>query len=220
MKLILRSKTDNNFISISIKTTEPYDSFFEKLKNDIKHPKTGTIILYDEQISSYDLAKIKRIFEKLEITDFQIYSNSRETISTGKSLKINSTFIKNKKDFDIDYNFTSTNKMEHTIYKGTVRSGNRISSNGDLYIVGDVNPGAIVSAKSNIYVWGKLLGIAAAGEDGNKNASIASLYLNPLQLRISEIIAVGPKEKPKNQHPEIAIIENQSIIIKPYILGS
>ena len=190
------------------------------MKNDIKHPKTGTIILFDEQISSYDLAKIKRIFEKLEITDFQIYSNSRETISTGKSLKINSTFIKNKKDFDIDYNFTSTNKMEHTIYKGTVRSGNRISSNGDLYVVGDVNPGAIVSAKSNIYVWGKLLGIAAAGEDGNKNASIASLYLNPLQLRISEIIAVGPKEKPKNQHPEIAIIENQSIIIKPYILGS
>ena len=112
MKLIIRSKTFNNFISISIKTTEPYDSCFEKLKNDIKHPKTGTIILYDEQISSYDLAKIKRIFEKLEITDFQIYSNSRETISTGKSLKINSTFIKNKKDFDIDYNFTSTNKME------------------------------------------------------------------------------------------------------------
>ena len=220
MKLILRSKTDNNFISISIKTTEPYDSFLEKLKNDLVHPTSGIIIIYDEQISSYDLAKIKRIFEKLQINNFKIYSNSRETISTAKFLKINSTFIKNKKDFENELNLNSTNKIEHTVYKGTVRSGNRISSNGDLYVAGDVNPGAIVSAKGNIYVWGKLLGIASAGEDGNTNASIASLYLNPLQLRISEIIAVGPKEKPKNQHPEIAVIENQTIIIKPYLIGT
>ena len=75
---------------------------------------------------------------------------------------------------------------------------------------------AIVSAKNNIYVWGKLLGIASAGKDGNKKSSIASLYLNPLQLRISDIIAVGPKEKPKNQYPEVAVLENQSIVIKPY----
>ena len=45
-------------------------------------------------------------------------------------------------------------------------------------IIGDVNPGAIVSYRKNIYLWGKLLGIAFAGKDGNNNDSIASLYLN------------------------------------------
>ena len=72
MKLILRSKTDNNFISISIKTTEPYDSFLEKLKNDLVHPTSGIIIIYDEQISSYDLAKIKRIFESMTCDDISV----------------------------------------------------------------------------------------------------------------------------------------------------
>ena len=56
------------------------------------------------------------------------------------------------------------------LHKGTVRSGDRISSNGDLFIMGDVNPGAIVSANNNVYVWGKLLGIAFAGKYGNGNA--------------------------------------------------
>ena len=109
-------------------------------------------------------------------------------------------------------------KKEDILHKGTVRSGDRISSNGNLCIIGDVNPGAIVSAKKNIYVWGKLLGIAFAGKGGDKNASITSLYLNPLQLRIANVIAIGPKEKPKNHYPEIALIDKQSIIIKPYFI--
>ena len=106
------------------------------------------------------------------------------------------------------------------LHKGTVRSGERISSNGNLCVIGDVNPGAIVSAKKNIYVWGKLLGIAFAGNDGNKKASIASLYLNPLQLRIADVIAIGPKDKPKNYYPEIAIVDKKTIIINPYIIES
>ena len=32
-------------------------------------------------------------------------------------------------------------------------------------------------------------------KNGNKNASIASLYLNPLQLRICEIVAIGTKRE-------------------------
>ena len=109
-------------------------------------------------------------------------------------------------------------KKEDILHEGTVRSGDRISSNGNLCIIGDVNPGAIVSAKKNIYVWGKLLGIAFAGVKGDNNAFIASLYLNPLQLRIADVIAIGPKDKPKNYYPEMAVIDNQTINIKPYII--
>ena len=79
-------------------------------------------------------------------------------------------------------------------------------------------PGVIVSAKKNIYVWGKLLGIAFEGKSGNKNASIASLYLNPLQLRIADLIAIGPKDKPKYFHLEVALIDEQMIIIKPHLI--
>ena len=220
MKIVLTSKKDKNFKSISIEASESYDKLLQKLKHALKPPMNGILITHDEKVSSYELAKIKNVSKKLQINDFRIYSNTRETILTAKSLKINSTFIKNQKDFKEESYINSIKQSRNIIHKGTIRSGNKISSNGDLCIIGDVNPGAIVSAKNNIYVWGRLLGVAAAGKDGNKNAFIASLYLNPLQLRISEIIAVGPKEKPKNQYPEIAVIENKSIIIKPYLVGS
>jgi len=147
----------------------------------------------------------------------QIYSNKRDMVVTGQSLKIDSTFIKER---EIKNKLLSINseKKDDILHKGTVRSGERISSNGNLCIIGDVNPGAIVSAKKNIYVWGKLLGIAFAGKSGNKNASIASLYLKPLQLRIADVIAIGPKDKPKNYYPEIAVIDKQTIIIKPHLI--
>ena len=45
-----------------------------------------------------------------------------------------------------------------------------------------------------------------------------SLYLNHLQLRIADVIAIGPKDKPKNFYPEIALIDKQTIIINPYII--
>jgi len=130
---------------------------------------------------------------------------------------MDSTFCKEQEIQNKLLLFKSKNK-DDILHEGTVRSGDRISSNGNLCIIGDVNPGAIVSAKKNIYVWGKLLGIAFAGKSGNKNASIASLYLNPLQLRIADVIAIGPKDKPKNCYPEIAVIDKQTIIIKPHII--
>ena len=146
-----------------------------------------------------------------------IYSNNRDTILSGKSLKIDSAFIKEQEIKNKLLLYNSIQK-EDILHNGTVRSGERISSNGNLCIIGDVNPGAIVSAKKNIYVWGKLLGIAFAGKSGNKNAYITSLYLNPLQLRIADVIAIGPNDKPKNYYPEIAIIDKQTIIIKPHLI--
>ena len=183
----------------------------------IKEPLEAKIFAVNEAISSHQLSKLKNHFDKINICSLCIYSNNRDTIISGKSLKIDSAYIKEQEIKNQLLSFNSS-KKDDILHKGTIRSGERISSNGNLCIIGDVNPGAIVSAKKNIYVWGKLLGIAFAGKSGNKNASIASLYLNPLQLRIADVIAIGPKEKPKNCYPEIAVIDKQTIIIKPHII--
>ena len=214
MKLILRSPTNDFIKSISFKKVEFQSNFLSEL-NNIKSPSKAQLITSNERITSCELAKLKLNLKKYNINLSEIYSNNRETILSGKFLKINSTLMdikENKNEQTLDQ--SSENK--DILHKGTVRSGDRISSNGDLIIIGDVHPGAIVSANDNVYVWGKLLGIAFAGENGNKNALIASHYLNPLQLRICEIVAIGPKEKPKHQYPEVAILENKKIIIRPY----
>ena len=218
MKLILRTISNELIKSVPFERFDFNQDFIDELIST-KKAASANLITENKAINSYELAKLKLILTKHNIELSNIYSNNRETVLSGKYLKINSTFLKIK-DLKNQLNLENKDLPQDYLHKGTVRSGDRISSNGDLFILGDVNAGAIISANNNVFVWGKLFGIASAGNNGNKNASIASLYLNPLQLRICEIVAIGPKEKPKNQYPEIAILEEGKIIIKPYALDS
>ena len=216
MKIVVNS-IDNKYLeTISFEDLENIKGKFKKFSS-MNVPLEAKIFAINESINSHLLSKIKNNFDNINICSISIYSNNRHTILAGKSLKINSTFIKEQKAKNKFLKLNSKSR-EDILHNGTVRSGERISSNGHLCIVGDVNPGAIVSAKKNIYVWGKLLGIAFAGKEGGNDASITSLYLNPLQLRIADVVAIGPKDKPKNHYPEIAVIDNETINIKPYLL--
>ena len=216
MEIILKSLNSKHFQTISLDKLDDFHKVSETLKSS-KGPVEANLLSTNETITSHQLICLKSTIQKLNISSFRIFSNNRETILSGKSLKIDSTFIK-KNELKNKLFLKSEKPQKELLHKGTVRSGDRISSNGDLIILGDVNPGAIVSAKNNVYVWGKLLGIALAGAGGNKSSTIASLYLNPLQLRISDFVAIGPKEKPKNYYPEIALLEEERIIIKPLII--
>ena len=218
MEIIIKNINGEYNKKISLKGLESLPNIFEKI-NLVEEPYKADIFAINEIINAHELAKFKLTLGKRNINSLHIYSNIRETILAGKSLKIESTFVK-EKNLKNNFFLNCSKKQDDLLHKGTVRSGDRISSNGNLFILGDVNPGAIVSAKKNVYVWGKLLGIAFAGIGGNKNSYITALYLNPLQLRINEVIAIGPKEKPKDYYPEMAILEKQSIVIKPYLIDN
>ena len=218
MKIFVNSINYKYQETISIENMDKIHEIFKKFSL-LQEPFEAKIFSINESISSNRLLNFKNNVDKINTCSLTVYSNNRDTIIAGKSLKINSTFV-NEKEVRNKLLSLDPKKQDHILYEGTVRSGDRISSNGNLCIIGDVNPGAIVSAKKNIYVWGKLQGIAFAGKSGNKNASISSLYLNPLQLRIADVIAIGPKDKPKSCYPEIAVIDEQTIIIKPHIIES
>jgi len=102
---------------------------------------------------------------------------------------------------------------------GTLRSGQKINYEGNVVIVGDVNPGAEVVAQGNIIVMGNLRGIAHAGSNGNQEAFVVAYHLDPTQLRIADLIARAPDgayEKPKG--PEMARIIDRVVLIEPYLL--
>ncbi len=216
MEIVLKNSKSKYLEVFSLLDLDNIHETFKRFSS-IKEPLEAKIFTFNESVSSNQLSKLKNHFDKVNIRSLCLYSSNRDTILSGKSLKIDSTFIR-EQEIKKKLQSFKLKKKDDFLHEGTVRSGERISSNGNLCIIGDVNPGAIVSAKKNIYVWGKLLGIAFAGKSGNKNASIASLYLNPLQLRIADVIAIGPKDKPKNFYPEIAVINKQTIIIKPHII--
>jgi len=216
MKLVINSISNENVEAIVFENQENFNEIYKKFSS-IKEPLEAKIFAINESISSHKLLRYKNNLDKINIFSLHIFSNDRNTILAGKSLKINSTFVK-EEELKNKLLILDSKKQKDILHEGTLRSGDRISAKGNLCIIGDVNPGAIVSAKKNIYVWGKLLGIAFAGKGGNKNAFIASLYLNPLQLRIADVIAIGPADKPKNYYPEIAVIDQQTINIQPYII--
>ena len=177
MKIFINSL----FKNLEITSFENLDKIHETFKklSLMKGPLDAKIFTLNESISSHKLLNLKNNFEKFNICSLRIYSNNRDTIIAGRSLRIDSTYLK-EREVKNKLLLHNSKRKDDILHEGTVRSGDRISSSGNLCIIGDVNPGAIVSAKKNIYVWGKLLGIAFAGKGGNNNASIASLYLNPL----------------------------------------
>ena len=215
MEIFIRNTSKN----LGIISFDNLDNIHENLKKffSIKCHLEVKFFAINEKISSYQLSNLKNHLNKINAYSLSIYSNNRDTVIAGKSLKINSFYLKEQEVKDKKLLLQNSKKKEDILIEGTIRSGDRISSNGNLCIIGDVNPGAFVSAEKNIYVWGKLLGIAFAGMSGNRKASISSLYLNPLQLRIADVVAIGPKDKPKNNYPEIAVVDEQTINIMPYI---
>ena len=174
MEIVL---TSNKSKYLEIFSLFDLDNIHETFKqfSSIKGPLEAKIFAVNESISSHQLSNLKNHFDKINIHSLCIYSNNRDTVISGKSLKIDSIFFKEKEIKNKLLLFKSS-KNDDILHKGTLRSGDRLSSNGNLCIIGDVNPGAIVSANKNIYVWVKLLGVAFAGKSGHKNSSIASLF--------------------------------------------
>ena len=80
-----------------------------------------------------------------------------------------------------------------------VRSGQVIEVTGDMLLIGDVNPGGTIKATGNIFVIGKMRGIAHAGCEGNKKAVICASSMLPSQLRIADIISRPPEEESNSE---------------------
>lgn len=151
-------------------------------------------------------------------------------LSLEDKLEIN-LILKYKYDFDIQLEDDLSNNlikpsssldiskegMTKFLY-GTLRSGQIIEYNGNIVVIGDVNPGAFLKATGNIIVLGSLKGVAYAGLDDNNEAIVAAYNLLPTQLRIGDIIVRAPDEDVSEYKlPEVAKVYNGKIIIEPYL---
>ena len=129
--------------------------------------------------------------------------------------------IKEQSDEDIAALKNEAENLPTLYIRKTIRSGQSISSDGNIIVIGDVNPGSEIIAKGDITVWGILGGIAHAGSDGNNYARIRALKLNPVQIRIGEVFARRPDtinlpyiQKSSEYIPEEAFTHKGSIVIR------
>lgn len=116
---------------------------------------------------------------------------------------------------------TVDTKTLPTLYLNqTLRSGQTVTYEGNILIIGDAHPGSEIIADGDITVWGILGGIAHAGCKGNVSSKVRALKLNAIQLRIAGLYArrndtlnVPYVQKTNEFTPEEAQIEEGKIVI-------
>jgi septum site-determining protein MinC len=122
---------------------------------------------------------------------------------------------------------TNTTVSAYFVYRGYLRSGHRLQRKENVLVIGDVNPGAEVSSDGDVLVWGRLRGVVHAGAKGNVRAIVAALDLEPTQLRIADVMTIGPDPRPgqpgkwfwkrsATKRPEIARIVSETISIEEW----
>ena len=174
----------------------------------------------------YDLRKKLSELKKL-------YKNEKTPIKvTGKVMKNKEideiqNLIKGQIDVEIDFDMPKTLGLsgikkafdreiatsETKFHRGSLRSGQKLETEGSLVIIGDVNSGAEVVASDNIIVLGNLRGLAHAGAKGNKQAIIAAGLLDTVQIRISNIVReIDRDEEPMHKQAYVYVHDNKIII--------
>ena len=182
-------------------------------------------------------AEQKDIIESLKrkLPDLRkLYKEEKTPIKvTGKILKNKEIdeiqdIIKNEIDVEVEFDMPKSLGLhsivrtfnreiavsETRFHKGSLRSGQRMESEGSLVILGDVNSGAEVIASDNIVVLGALRGLAHAGAKGNKQAIIAAGLLDVVQIRIANIVKEINREEETMHKQAHVYVQDEKIIIE------
>lgn len=164
----------------------------------------------------------------------KLYKDEKIPITvTGKILKNKEideiqNLIKDKIDVEIEFDMPKAlglssitrtfNKeigiSETKFHRGSLRSGQKLETEGSLVILGDVNSGAEVIASENIVVLGSLRGLAHAGAKGNKQAIISAGLLDTVQIRIANIVKEIDRDEEPMHKQAYVFVDNDSIIIE------
>ena len=182
-------------------------------------------------------AEQKEIMEvlKKKLTELKkLYQDEKTPILvSGKILKNKEMreiqeLIKSKIDVEIDFDMPkglglhSIKKTfekeiavsETKFHKGSLRSGQKMESEGSLVILGDVNSGAEIMASDNIIVLGALRGLAHAGAKGNTQAIIAAGLVDTVQIRIANIVKeIDRDEEPMHKQAYVYLDKDNIVII-------
>lgn len=157
---------------------------------------------FEERFPEEEVSEEVRSEEKISTDEFADVIEDDETIA------------------EIKKHMKEAEKLPTLYVQRTLRSGQSLKSDGNIVIIGDVNPGAEIIAKGDITVWGVLGGIAHAGSDGNNYSRIRALKLHAIQLRIGDIFARRPDtvnipyvQKTDLFTPEEARVSRKHIVI-------
>ncbi len=208
-----KDEEDNKYSTQSYETLDFEDFEKEEEENEIEELNEAETLL--ESLGELDEITVAVSDEEVmtETVSYPSYSEDEDEDETEDDEEETIQESDNTENED-------TSKLPTLYLRQNLRSGQTMSYEGNVLLIGDTNPGSEIIARGDITVWGVLGGIAHAGARGNETATIRALKLNAIQLRISGCYARRPDTdnipyiQRSNQFiPEEAMIENNEIII-------
>lgn len=170
-------------------------------------------------VGAADLGEIRNALSERGVTLWAVISTSENTQSAARDLglagELRSPAQVEAEERPLD---TELEGDEAVLLERTMRSGNSVQHPGHVVVLGDVNPGAEITAGGHVIVWGHLRGVVHAGAAGNESAVVCALDLSPTQLRIAGHIALSPERRSPPQ-PELARIREGQIVAEPWAPG-
>ena len=103
---------------------------------------------------------------------------------------------------------------EMMVFNRTVRGGEEIISEGSILICGNVHVGAHIVAGGNIDIRGTCSGIVHAGSRGDSTAYIIADKMEPMQIRIANMVARCPDNVEETSGAEKAYVKDGKIIVE------
>jgi septum site-determining protein MinC len=162
-----------------------------------------------------DMGRMRDVFSEQGIALWAVMSNSPVTEQNAQVLGLATRISTPRPERTIRPLDTNLAGETAIFVQRTIRSGFKVSHNGHVTIMGDVNPGGEIYAGGNVVVWGRLKGMAFAGMEGDEKAVICALEMEPMQIRIAGFALSQPTRKFK-QEPEMAFIKNGRVVIEPW----
>lgn len=149
-------------------------------------------------------------------------------ITTDNSDIVISYIFSKRADSDEEIDLENINPLieegKTHFFRGTLRSGSKIESDGNVVVLGDVNPSSIIRARGNVIVLGHLNGTVYAGLGGDDRAFIAAIYFNPIQITIGMKTITDIQDEildstrvDKKSRFKVASIKNQEIVVEELI---
>ncbi len=173
---------------------------------------TVHLIAHNRLLDSRQLQDIDESLQTAQLRMKRIYTQRRQTAvaaaTAGYSVE-QQTKLEHLNDAQ-----DQGKALETPLYlQMTIRSGTEIRHPGSIVVLGDVNPGGSLIAAGDIFVWGRLRGVAHAGSEGNGACRIMALHMQPTQLRIADKVARAPEKPPVSYQPEVAYVNEDGIRI-------
>jgi septum site-determining protein MinC len=160
----------------------------------------------------FELDSLKAGLARRSMTLWAVVSDSATTNTTARNMRLETSLVADAEQMEVMETDPEETGTPGIIIDHTLRSGRTVRNNGNVIVIGNVNPGAEIVAGGNVIVWGKLRGRVHAGANGDESAVICALDLAPTQLRIANFITTSPEDKRRKPRPETASVRQGRII--------